>query len=72
MSGETAERQLQHHLGGARRPAALVLEVFQSAQEATDIQQHAGEFRPACSQRQPHPLSRRDDQVSHLARTVSA
>jgi hypothetical protein len=49
-----------------------VLEVFQSAQEATDIQEHAGEFRPARLQRQPHPLSRRDDQVSHLARTVSA
>ena len=57
------EAELQHHLGRARRPAALALDVVQALEEAADVDQQAGEFRPDRVERVPHALARADHRL---------
>ena len=43
---QPVEPELQHDLGGAARPAALALDIVEPLEEAADVDQQAGEFRP--------------------------
>ena len=60
MAREPIETELQHHLGGAARPAAFALDVFESLEEAAHVEQKPGEFRADLVKRLAHLLARRD------------
>jgi hypothetical protein len=59
VAGEPVERKLQHHFGRARRPAAFAFHVFESLEEAADIEQKTDEFRTGSLEGVAHALARR-------------
>jgi hypothetical protein len=61
MTGEPVKRQLQDHLGRARRPRPLALDTFQAFEKAADIEQHAGKFRSDTVERMTDALACGDD-----------
>ena len=61
VAGEPIERELQHHFGRARRPAALAFHVFKAFEKAADVEQKADEFGPDRVECLPHALARRND-----------
>ena len=58
MTGEPVEREAQYDLGRSRRPAPLALDVLETFEEATDVEQKAGEFRSDRVERLVHPPPR--------------
>jgi hypothetical protein len=61
MAREAIERELQHDLRRPGRPSPLPLHVLKALEEATDVEQQAGEFRPNRIERVAHALPRGDD-----------
>jgi hypothetical protein len=64
MLREPRQRDLEHDLPGALRPAFIPLRLFEPFQFATDIDQHTGELRPYGLQRPGHPFLRGDDIIA--------
>ena len=60
VTREPIEAELQHDLGGARRPAALALDILKPFQEAAHVEQQARELRPERVERPAQLLARRD------------
>jgi hypothetical protein len=58
VARQPIEPELQHHLGGARWPATLALDIGQPFEEAAHIQQEPRKFRTNRIQRLPYPLAR--------------
>ena len=72
MPRKPIEPELQHDLGGAQRPAPLALDVFETFQKTTHVEQHAGEFRADRLEREVDLLARRDDGVGEGASSALA
>ena len=58
MLGEPGEGDAGHHLGRARRPAALRLDPFQTFEEAAEVEEQVRQVVPHRRQRPAHPLAR--------------
>src|SRR6185312_4065986 len=69
VAGQTLEPELQYHLGGARRPDALALDVSEALEETADVKQQAGELRARRVERGMHAPPRRDHRVGEVRNT---
>jgi hypothetical protein len=49
MAGETGERDLEHDLGGALRPAVRLLGLLEAFQLATNVDEDAADLGPTAS-----------------------
>jgi hypothetical protein len=61
MACQAIQRELQYDLRGSWRPSPFPLHVLKTFEEATDIEQQAGEFRSNRIERVAYALPRRDD-----------
>jgi len=68
MPGKAGQRDLQHDLARALRPAILLLSLFETFQLTANIDQHARDFRTHRHQRPHHSFLRGDHLVAQQRR----
>ena len=72
MPGQPIEAELQHDFGSPRRPPALALDIFQSFEETTQVEQQPGKLRADSFHGAPHALACRNDRFGECRRRIGA
>jgi len=72
MSGEALERELQHDLCRACRPAAVTLGYFEPLQKTAYIDEQTRKFRADRVKRVMHALPGGNDRIRQKIRSVSS
>jgi hypothetical protein len=63
VARQAVERERQHHLGGATRPAALLLDQLELLEKTADVEQKSGELRPGGVEGRDEPRFRANHRV---------